>query len=211
MNNNIVTIIDYRHGNLSSVKNAFLREGCNVKISHRKSDIQSSSHIILPGVGSFSSGMDVLKESGLDEILHEEVVINQKPILGICLGMQLFCESSEEGLEGHNKGFGWIHGKVKKLNNSKDKIPHMGWNTLTRVKDSVIIRDNNQKQISNKEHFYFVHSYALDIKSKDTVFNCDYGGGFSAAVEKDNIFGVQFHPEKSQTPGSEIIKNFISI
>lgn len=200
----MITIIDYGIGNIGSVKNMLKKVGHKSIISSDINDIESAEKLILPGVGSFDYGMTQLKNYNLIEVLNKKVIIDKTPILGICLGMQLFSNSSEEGLK---PGLGWINSKTQKFNFSNQDnlpIPHMGWNTVTIKKDSKLLID-----LPFDSRFYFVHSYHIECEDEnDILCRSDYGYEFTCAIEKDNIVGVQFHPEKSHKFGMQLLKNF---
>lgn len=202
-----VAIVNYGMGNLNSVKKAMDKLKVNSFISSDRKEISASDKIILPGVGHFGKAMANLKELNLLDILNEAVSIKRKPILGICLGMQLLAERSEEG---DSKGLGWINAKVIRFNVSdklKFKIPHMGWNQISVKKDSRLM-----KNISEMSEFYFVHSYYMNVKNQGEVLNeTTLDHNFTSAVEKENIFGVQYHPEKSHDVGMRLLKNFIEL
>ena len=206
-----ITIVDYSSGNISSVINSF-SEVCKSKykinVSSDLKIISSSDKIVLPGQGSFKSCVDSLnKIEGLNETLNQFVFDQKKPLLGICVGMQMFADVGYE--ENETKGLGWISGKVSKIDNQnqKFKLPHIGWNEITITKDSSIF-----KNIDNKSHMYFVHSYEFIPEDKSVISSTtDYSTNIVCSVEKDNIFGTQFHPEKSDKLGLKLIENFISI
>lgn len=203
----MIAIIDYGLGNLTSVKNALDFLGIESEITNNIQKIEKANKIILPGVGAFGYGMENLKRLGLIEVLHKEVVENKKPFLGICLGMQLICKKSYE--EGEFKGLGWIDAEVIRFNLESEKlpVPHVGWNEVACNLASPILSQGNAEQT-----FYFVHSYYPNVKDKNLVVGwCDYGIKFAAVLQKENIFAVQFHPEKSQTEGIEILKKFSQI
>ncbi len=201
-------ILDYGMGNLFSVLNAVKYLNFPVEITNNPSEILKADSIILPGVGSFKKAMVSLNKSGFIEVLKESVLIRQKNILGICLGMQLFALEGEE--DGFSKGLGFIDGCVKKIitpDNEKLKLPHIGFNTVDFKKESIL-----GNHIKNNSDFYFVHSYHFLHKEKNLLeAKCEYGIKFTAAYEKDNIFATQFHPEKSQTNGLQLLKNFLEI
>ena len=198
----MIVIIDYGMGNTGSVKNALEFLGADVLVSNNRDDVKMSSHLILPGVGSFGDGISNLKESGLANILEEEVLRGRKPLLGICLGMQLLADEGDEG--GVNKGLGWIHGRTVKIRAGINKLPHIGWNNI-KVKSDNKILDNIASNV-----FYFVHSYYLQPDAEKCVLaTSEYGEEFPVVVNKDNIWGVQFHPEKSQKSGLQFLKNFL--
>ena len=202
----MITIIDYEIGNTLSVKNAVEKLGYKSEITNKKSIINKSSHIILPGVGSFEKGMFNLKKYNLIEILNEEILIKKKKFLGICLGFQLMCKTSEEF--GINKGLGWLDLRVTKIKSNKLRLPHVGWN-IVKIKnqDSIFF-----KKIENEKMFYFNHSYAIKNSETSTfsdLMTCNYGEDFIAALKYKNLFGIQPHPEKSQKQGLQVIKNFI--
>ena len=206
-----VTIVDYNSGNISSVINSFkevAKEKIKIEVSSNLNKIKSSDKIVLPGQGSFKSCVDALSSiSGLVDTLNEFAVINKKPLLGICVGLQMFADVGYEETE--TKGLGWISGKVSKIDNQngKFKLPHIGWNELNIVKDSRIFKD-----IKNKSHMYFVHSYEFITEDKDVISaTTDYSSSIVCSVEKENIFGTQFHPEKSDKIGLKLIKNFLEI
>lgn len=202
----MIGIINYGMGNLKSVSNALTFLKIEHKILNSNFDYKDIDSYILPGVGAFGMAIDNIKNSGLKDLLNEEILVNKKPILGLCLGMQLFYESSEEN--GFNEGLSWIEGSVnsfKQLNNGLT-VPHMGWNNLTLIKDSALtngLEDDN---------FYFVHSfYCKSTDNMNVVAQLDYGINVDVIVQKDNIFGCQFHPEKSQKSGLLILSNFSKI
>ena len=206
-----VTIVDYNSGNISSVINSFkevAKNKVNVKVTSDLKKIKSSDKVILPGQGSFKSCVDALYNiSGLVDTLNEFAIENKKPILGICVGLQMFADVGYEEIE--TKGLGWISGKVSKINNQNGnfKLPHIGWNQLTIIKDSKIF-----KGIENNSHMYFVHSYEFIPHEKSVVSSTtDYSTKIVCSVEKENIFGTQFHPEKSDNSGLKIINNFINL
>ncbi|MEK6982292.1 MAG: imidazole glycerol phosphate synthase subunit HisH [Candidatus Micrarchaeota archaeon] len=202
----MITIIDYGLGNLRSVSKAFFLMGAEVVISNKIEDIANAEKLVLPGVGAFGDGMKNLRESGLDKILSDEVVIKKKPIIGLCLGMQLLAKNSTE--LGFNLGLGFINAEVKILESQshKFKIPHVGWNEVSPKLDALLFKDLQEPS------FYFVHSYQVVCKDPAIVAaTCNYGHEFTAAVQQDNIFGVQFHPEKSQKDGLKLIENFINL
>ena len=206
-----VTIVDYNSGNISSVINSFkevAKEKIKIDVSSNLDKIKSSDKIVLPGQGSFKSCVDALSSiDGLVDALNEFTIINKKPLLGICVGLQMFADIGYE--ESETKGLGWISGKVSKINNQngKFKLPHIGWNELNIVKDSQIF-----KGIKNKSHMYFVHSYEFIPEDKDVISaTTDYSSNIVCSVEKENIFGTQFHPEKSDKEGLKIIDNFLNI
>ena len=205
-NKKFVAIIDYEMGNTGSVKNAldYLRTesviSCDPKI------IAESTHLILPGVGAFGEGMKTLNKKGLIKVLNKEVISRKKPFLGICLGMQLLAEFGEE--DGNHKGLGWIEGKARKfkIDEKEFRLPHIGWNDISPTDSSGLFKD------AEPFIFYFVHSYILEPKnSKVIIGECDYGEKFTAAVNQENIFGVQFHPERSQKSGIKLLENFIQL
>ena len=206
-----VTIIDYKSGNISSVINSFrevAKGRVNIEVTSDLNKIKSSDKVILPGQGSFKSCVEALnKISGLSDTLNEFAIDNKKPLLGICVGLQMFADIGFEETE--TKGLGWISGKVTKINNQngKYKLPHIGWNQINIVKNSKIFKD-----IENNSHMYFVHSYEFVPEDKSVISaTTDYSTKVVCSVEKENIFGTQFHPEKSDKFGLKIIDNFISL
>ena len=206
-----VTIVDYNSGNISSVINSFkevAKSKVNIQITSDLGKIKSSDKLVLPGQGSFKSCVDALnKINGLTETLTEFAINNKKPLLGICVGLQMFADIGYE--EKETKGLGWISGKVSKINNQngKFKLPHIGWNQIKIVKESKIF-----KEIENNSHMYFVHSYELVPNDKKVISaTTDYSSKIVCSVEKENIFGTQFHPEKSDKIGLKIIDNFLSL
>jgi glutamine amidotransferase len=206
-----VTIINYNSGNISSVINSFkevAKEKIKIEVSSKLDKIKSSDKIVLPGQGSFKSCVDSLNSiDGLKDTLNEFAVINKKPLLGICVGLQMFADVGYEEVE--TKGLGWISGKVSRIDNQngKFKLPHIGWNELNIVKASQIFKD-----INNKSHMYFVHSYEFIPKDKNVISaTTDYSSSIVCSIEKENIFGTQFHPEKSDKEGLKIINNFLNL
>ena len=206
-----ITIVDYSSGNISSVINSFgevCKNKYKINVSSDLKIISSSDKIVLPGQGSFKSCVDSLnKIEGLNETLNQFVFDQKKLLLGICVGMQMFADVGYE--ENETKGLGWISGKVSKIDNQnqKFKLPHIGWNEIIITKDSSIF-----KNIDNKSHMYFVHSYEFIPEDKSVISSTtDYSTNIVCSVEKDNIFGTQFHPEKSDKLGLKLIENFILI
>ena len=206
-----VTIVDYNSGNISSVINSFkevAKDKVNIEVTSNLNKIKSSDKVVLPGQGSFKSCIDALKTiNGLVDTLNEFAINNKKPLLGICVGLQMFADIGYE--ESETKGLGWISGKVSKINNQngKFKLPHIGWNEIKVVKSSKIF-----KGIENKSHMYFVHSYEFVPEDKSVVSaTTDYASKIVCSIEKENLFGTQFHPEKSDKTGLKIIENFINL
>ena len=206
-----VTIVDYNSGNISSVINSFkevAKDKVNIEVTSNLNKIKSSDKVVLPGQGSFKSCIDALKNiNGLVDTLNEFSISSKKPLLGICVGLQMFADIGYEEIE--TKGLGWISGKVSKIDNQngKYKLPHIGWNEINITKDSKIF-----KGIENKSHMYFVHSYEFVPKDKSVISaTTGYSSNIVCSVEKENIFGTQFHPEKSDKIGLQIIENFIKL
>ena len=206
-----VTIVDYKSGNISSVINSFkevAKDKVTIKVTSDLNKIKSSDKVVLPGQGSFKSCVDALnKINGLTDTLNEFTINNKKPLLGICVGLQMFADVGYEETE--TKGLGWIPGKVLKIDNQngKFKLPHIGWNQINILKNSTIFKD-----IENNSHMYFVHSYEFVPNDKKVISaTTDYSSNIVCSVEKENIFGTQFHPEKSDRIGLRIIENFINI
>jgi len=206
-----VTIVDYQSGNISSVINSFTevaKDKVNLEVTSNINKIKSSDKIVLPGQGSFKSCLDSLNNiNGLVDTLKDFAITNKKPLLGICVGLQMFADIGYE--EAETKGLGWIPGKVSKIDNQngKFKLPHIGWNEIDIQKRSKIFKD-----IKNKSHMYFVHSYEFIPQDKSIILaTTDYSSKIVCAVEKDNLFGTQFHPEKSDKTGLKIIDNFLKL
>ena len=206
-----VTIVDYNSGNISSVINSFkevAKNKVNIEVTADLNKIKSSDKVVLPGQGSFKSCVDALnKINGLTDTLNEFTINNKKPLLGICVGLQMFADIGYEETE--TKGLGWISGKVSKIDNQngKYKLPHIGWNQINIVKDSKIFQN-----IENNSHMYFVHSYEFVPEDKNVISAItDYSSNIVCSAEKENLFGVQFHPEKSDKVGLKIIGNFINL
>lgn len=202
-----IVIINYGMGNLNSVKKMLDRLKADSVISSDAKDISESDKIILPGVGHFGKAMENLKNLNLLDALNEAVLNEKKPILGICLGMQLLANHSEEG---SSEGLGWIEADVVKFDVSdklKYKIPHMGWNQIQIKKKSPLMNG-----IADMSEFYFVHSYHVKVKNEaDSLNETGFDYEFTSAVERENIFGVQYHPEKSHDAGRQLLKNFIEL
>ena len=206
-----VTIVDYNSGNISSVINSFnevAKDKVNIEVTSDLKKIKSSDKVVLPGQRSFKSCIDALNNiSGLTDTLNELAIINKKPLLGICVGLQMFADIGYEETE--TKGLSWISGKVSKIKNQngKYKLPHIGWNQINIVKGSKIFKD-----IENNSHMYFVHSYEFIPEDKNVISaTTDYSSNIVCSVEKENIFGTQFHPEKSDKIGLKVISNFINL
>lgn len=200
-------IVDYGMGNLHSVKKKLHRIGVKADISNNPEIIKKATKLFLPGVGHFSKAIQNLKELGLFEVLNEAVMVKKTPILGICLGLQLMAKHSEEGDE---YGFGWFDAEVVKFtikDQLKYKVPHMGWNQVAPKKSSILFDG-----ISEAQDFYFVHSYHVKSNNPSEILSfTDYEYPFVSALEKENIFGVQFHPEKSHDAGEKMLSNFLKL
>ena len=206
-----VTIVDYNSGNISSVINSFrevAKDKVNLEVTSDLNKIKSCDKVVLPGQGSFKSCVNALNNiNGLVDTLNEFVINNKKPLLGICVGLQMFADTGYE--ETKTKGLGWISGKVTKIDNQNGlyKLPHIGWNQINIVRNSKIFKD-----IKNNSHMYFVHSYEFIPEDKNVISaTTDYSSNIVCSVEKENIFGTQFHPEKSDKTGLKIIDNFIKL
>ena len=206
----MITIIDHGSGNLFAIGNILKKLKIEFQISNKFEDIINSDKFILPGVGSFDSTMRNLEKSNILNVLNDEVQIKKKHILGICVGMQILSYKSEEGSLG---GLCWIPGEVKKINKDKLQVldlylPHMGWNSLTSNREEHPLLEN----VDLKKGFYFLHSYFFaPLSNENTVASSNYGNDFCSIISKDNVHGVQFHPEKSHENGIQIFKNFSKI
>ena len=202
-----MAIVDYGMGNLNSVKKKLDRLKTTASITSNPKDIIKADKIILVGVGHFAKAMKNIKELNLLDTLNEVAIIKKKPVLGICLGMQLMANDSEEG---NSEGLGWLDANVRKMqvdDTLRFKIPHTGWNKITQSKKSRLM-----KGIPESSEFYFVHSYHLMSNETSNILNeTEYYFKFTSAIEKNNIFGVQYHPEKSHDIGEVLLKNFISL
>lgn len=207
-----VTIIDYGSGNLHSIAKAFEKEAgsrkLKVVVSDKASDVDKASHIILPGVGAFGDCIKGLQAlDGMIEALNKNVIVNKKPFMGVCVGMQML---ADEGLEnGSHKGLGWISGRVIPLkpSDSNLKIPHMGWNEINIEHEHPVLEG-----INSGDHVYFVHSYHFDCTNKNNALaSVDYGQRVVSVIANDNIVAAQFHPEKSQQVGLKFISNFLNM
>jgi len=204
----MITIVDYGMGNLGSIRNAFQRLNIEAIITSNPSDILNAEKLILPGVGSFDRAMHNINELGLLTAMRTSVLTNHIPILGICLGMQLLSNRSEEG---EREGLGWIDAEtihfVFDNMNTNRKIPHMGWNSLNPVREDSIVSG-----INSEDRFYFVHSYHIsDIDEKMVIGTTDYGYTFPSLIRQDNIWGIQCHPERSHRSGFKILQNFVRL
>jgi len=206
-----VTIVDYNSGNISSVINSFrevAKDKVNIEVTSDLNKIKSSDKVVLPGQGSFKSCVDALNSiNGLVNTLNEFAINNKKPLLGICVGLQMFADVGFEETE--TKGLGWVSGKVSKIDNQngKYKLPHIGWNQINIVKESKIF-----KGIENNSHMYFVHSYEFIPEDKSVISaTTEYSSIIACSVEKENIYGTQFHPEKSDKSGLKMIDNFLKL
>ncbi len=204
----MVAIVNYGSGNVHAIGNIYHKLGIPYVITHREEELFAADKLILPGVGAFDTVMSALNESGLRPVLDELVLVEQRPILGICVGMQILGESSDEGLL---CGLGWIKGRIKKMPimglTHKPYLPHMGWNQAIPAKESPILEGLNLEL-----GFYFLHSYCFECQDPANVLTTtNYGTTFTSAVNKGNIFGTQFHPEKSHSNGILIFKNFAEL
>ncbi|NOZ47281.1 MAG: imidazole glycerol phosphate synthase subunit HisH [Chlorobi bacterium] len=204
----MLTIINYKAGNFHSIQNMLKKIGIKSIISDKIEDIENADRLIFPGVGSFDYGMQQLEKSGLISVLNNKVLVEKIPVLGICLGAQLLGNKSEEG---EMNGLGWINMDIVKFKKEKMpdnyKIPNMGWNEISIKKESSLFT-----KMPQNPRFYFVHSFYMQANEKsDILATAEYGYEFVAAVEKDNIFGVQFHPEKSHKYGMKLLENFTHI
>ena len=202
----MITIIDYGMGNLGSVSNMFKKIGVKSKITSNLEEIKSAKKLLLPGVGSFDKAMQRINDSGIKEVLDYKVLKKETPILGICLGMQLLTNNSEEGIE---KGLGYINASTKKFyfQDKKMKVPHMGWNLVKKSTTSLLTAD-----LEEESRFYFVHSFYVKVKNREnSILKTKYGLEFDSAIQNKNIYGAQFHPEKSHRFGMKLLKKFSKI
>ncbi len=200
----MIVVVDYGMGNLGSIANMIKKVGHKCLITSDLEEIKRATKLILPGVGSFDNGMKNLAELGMIEVLNQKVLIEKTPILGICLGMQLMTKSSEEG---KLVGLGWIDAETKKFVSDNLKIPHMGWNIIKHQKESKLFNESE-----SEKRFYFVHSYCVEcFNQEDILTTTPYTHDFVSAFEKENIIGVQFHPEKSHKFGMNLLRNFMEL
>jgi len=201
----MITIIDYGLGNIKAFVNVYERLNIKTKIARSSKDLEGVTKIILPGVGAFDYAMSQLNASGMRDELEKQVLENKIPVIGICVGMHMLGKTSDEG---KSTGLGWFDGNVKLFNASiiphKTQLPHMGWNNMNTVKEN-----NLFKGFNGQARFYFLHSYYFECKNKeDIISKTEYGITFASGVNRDNIFGIQFHPEKSHSNGIQLLNNF---
>jgi glutamine amidotransferase len=204
----MIAIADYGLGNINAFANIFRELNAEFSVASDAATLAAADKIILPGVGAFDFAMQMLNGSGMADTLNECVLIKGKPVLGICVGMQMLGTSSEEGSE---SGLDWIPGRVRKIHfgdsHQQQLLPHMGWNTLTRATDNPLL-----KGLDDAFGFYFLHSYYFDCdQDVHRIASVGYGNEFPCAIQRDNVFGVQFHPEKSHHNGIRLLKNFAEI
>lgn len=201
----MITIIDYGLGNILAFSNVYKRLSIPVRVAKSAADLQGAAKLILPGVGAFDHAMELLQKSGMRTALDELVLERAVPVLGVCVGMQILAATSEEG---QGQGLGWIEGNVRRFDSASDRqplcLPHMGWNDVNPVSPSTLFAGLN-----SATRFYFLHSYYFQCaRSENVLAQTEYGMIFSCAVQSKNIFGVQFHPEKSHHSGTQLLKNF---
>ena len=201
----MITIVDYGLGNIRAFANVYERLNIKTKIAQSAVDLHGAAKIILPGVGSFDYAMTLLNNSGMRDELDIQVLVKKTPVLGVCLGMQIMSKSSGEG---KLHGLGWIDGEVKLFDvnkiKSKTRYPHMGWNTIQPIKSNSLLSGFN-----GDSRFYFLHSYYFECNNtNDVISTTEYGITYTSALNKNNIFGIQFHPEKSHSNGIKLLKNF---
>lgn len=204
----MITIIDYGLGNVLAFVNVYKRENIPVKVARTAADLEGATRLILPGVGSFDHAMVQLTQSGMREPLETMVVRDKMPVVGICVGMQMLADGSDEGTEA---GLGWVPGRVRKFDASLlpagTLLPHMGWNDVKPTAPGGLFRELEQDA-----RFYFLHSYYFECaQASDALAYTDYGPAFSCAVRRDNVYGVQFHPEKSHHFGARLLSNFAEV
>jgi glutamine amidotransferase len=201
----MIVVVDYGVGNIASVLNMLKRVGAKAKASRLAEDIESAEKLILPGVGAFDAGMRTLRQSGLIDVLNHQALVVRKPVMGVCLGAQMLGRGSEEG---HEPGLGWIDMDIKRFEKrAARKVPHMGWSHVSRNYEHPLVQG-----LTDESRFYFVHGYYMSPDNdQDTLLTADYGQKFTAAVAKNNIFGFQFHPEKSHRFGMQLFKNFVEL
>ncbi len=204
----MITIINYGAGNISAIANIYDRLNIPFAVAYTPSEVNSAEKIILPGVGAFDETISMLDESGFRSILDKRVLEDGVPVLGICVGMQILAKKSEEG---KLRGLGWINGEVKKIDKSllteKPKVPHLGWNSIQVMKEN-----NLFENINADDGFYFLHSFYFECSDeKDVLSKTFYGKDFASSVNHKNIYGVQFHPEKSHHNGISLLKNFAKL
>lgn len=206
MSKHLVVVVDYGMGNTGSLVKMFRKLDCSVVVSQRAEDLERASHLVLPGVGAFDKAVQRISAvDGLRELISARVTEHSVPLLGVCLGMQLLLESSEEG---PGSGFGWIKGHVRRFQNSTEfRVPHMGWNTMDVARTSPLLKD-----VGDPARFYFVHSYFAEAaEAVDVIGTTSYGNEFASVVGRGNVMGVQFHPEKSHRFGMRVLSNFIEL
>ena len=206
----MIAIVDYGLGNVQAFANIYKRLNLDTVLASTAESLQQADRIILPGVGSFDWAMQCLNRSGLRDELDRHVTVEKKPVLGICVGMQMMAKSSEEGSE---SGLGWIDAKVQRFSFAPEQqnlmLPHMGWNDITQKKASALLKDLGPEA---ETRFYFLHSfYFAPTDDEETIAETDYGGSFACAVQSGNCYGVQFHPEKSHNWGIQLLKNFAEV
>lgn len=204
----MITILDYGSGNVNAIKNIYERLNISFEFANTIDLIEKADHILLPGVGAFDETISILEKRGFMDVLNKKVLEEKIPLLGICVGMQMLADTSEEGLL---NGLGWIRGRVKKFDKNlitgKPKIPHLGWNSIEITRESPLF-----KNVDPTIGFYFVHSYYFECTDEANVLcQTDYGITFHSAVNCENIYGVQFHPEKSHDNGIELLRNFANL
>jgi glutamine amidotransferase len=204
--NSVITIVDYGTSNLGSMQNMLKKIGATSTIASSPNDLEGASKIIVPGVGSFDAGMNKLLNSGMIPVLNQKALIEKVPTLGVCLGMQLMTESSEEGVA---RGLGWIEAQTIRFDQKSEpglKVPHMGWNEVILAKSSALTSN-----FTADARFYFAHSYHVACKSaEDVLLRVSYGNAvYTAAFQRGNLYGAQFHPEKSHRFGMTFLRNFV--
>ena len=204
----MIGIIDYGSGNVKAIANIYKKLNLDYFVTSEPDELDKADRLILPGVGAFDQTMKLLNESGLQKKLDQKVLTDKLPIMGICVGMQIMAESSEEGTQ---PGLGWLKGHVLKINEGeipkKPKLPHMGWNNVALTRENLIL-----DEVDTEKGFYFLHSYYVQPQqAEDVLATVNYGSDLTCVVRRENIIGIQFHPEKSHNNGVQIFKNFARI